>query len=55
MINYPIKCAVCRITVVGSMEIEAEEDYPGDEKCSLICDPCMEQINKDNSDVESNS
>lgn len=41
MINYPIKCAVCRITVVGSMEIETEEDYPGDEKCALICDNCI--------------
>jgi len=41
MINYPIKCAVCRITVVGSMEIETEEDYPGDESCSLVCDSCM--------------
>jgi hypothetical protein len=55
MINYPIKCAVCRITVVGSIEIKTKEDYPGDEKCALICDACVEQINKDNPDLESDS
>ena len=40
--NHPIKCAVCHITEMGFIKLLEDEVYPGDEKCSLICDNCIQ-------------
>jgi len=41
MPTQEIKCAVCHTTVMGTMELLEGEVYPGDEKCALVCDPCI--------------
>lgn len=53
MPEHEIKCAICHVTVVGFMKLSEGEIYPGDEKCSLICDPCIAlQIQEEESTEE---